>query len=72
MKTTILLALPLLLAGCASSPLYVDRGEARGTMAEIPRDANGEPLWAAIRPAPSLQPGEAPVMSAQRRATPRY
>lgn len=72
MKMIALLALPLLIAGCASSPLYVDRGEARGTLAEIPRDVNGEPLWAAIRPSPALQPGETPVMSAQRRAAPRY
>lgn len=67
MKIIAPLCLSLLLAACASSPLYVDRGEARGTMAEIPRDARGDPLWAAIRPAPQM-PGEpAPLMSAGRR-----
>ena len=66
MRSVLLIPL-MFLAGCAASPLYVDRGEVRGTMAEIPRDARGEPLWAAIRPARPL-PGEAPkeMMAATR------
>jgi hypothetical protein len=37
-------------------------------MAEIPRDANGEPLWAAIGPGPApAHGGSAPIMSADRR-----
>lgn len=44
------------LAACAPSPLYVGQPYKRGTPGEIPRDANGEPLWDAIQPAP-LDPG---------------
>lgn len=62
-----LLIAALALAGCASSPLYVDRGEARGTMAEIPRDARGEPLWAAIKPMPQMAGQPPQEMLAARR-----
>jgi hypothetical protein len=48
-----------LLASCTASPLYVERSQLRGTKGEIPRDARGEPLWAAIRPMPegAIVPG---------------
>ncbi len=63
----ILLILPLVIGGCAASPLYVDRGETRGTMAEIPRDARGEPLWAAIKPIPAMAGEPQRDMTAFRR-----
>ena len=53
-----LLMAPLILAtGCSPAPLYLSAGNhkvARGavTGGEIPRDAMGEPVWAAIRPLP--------------------
>ncbi|WP_439532890.1 hypothetical protein [Polymorphobacter sp.] len=53
MKRLTPLILAGLLSGCAASPLYVERSELRGTYAEVPRDARGEPLWAAIKPAPA-------------------
>jgi hypothetical protein len=48
------LAVSLLAAACAPAPLYSSSGLKRGaaTWGEIPRDARGEPLWSAIRPAP--------------------
>ncbi len=59
-----------LLAGCAASPLYVERARG-GTLAEVPRDARGEPIWAAIKPMPTL-PGEpAQVMTAGNHLQPR-
>lgn len=42
----------MVLAGCSASPLFVERSQLRGTYAEVPRDARGEPLWAAIGPMP--------------------
>ena len=51
----------LSLAGCMASPLYVPSSH-RGTVGEIPRDGNGEPLWASIprplyaAPAPIVPP----------------
>jgi hypothetical protein len=43
------------MAGCAPAPLYTSGGLHRGaaTWGEIPRDARGEPVWAAIRPVPA-------------------
>jgi hypothetical protein len=40
---------------CAPAPLYTQGGLHRGaaTWGEIPRDARGEPVWAAIRPLPA-------------------
>ncbi|GGI84269.1 hypothetical protein GCM10007973_20990 [Polymorphobacter multimanifer] len=68
-RPALLLCLSLL-AGCAASPLYVERGRG-GTLAEVPRDARGEPIWAAIKPMPSL-PGEtSPVMTAGNQLQPR-
>lgn len=48
------LALALLAAACAPAPTYTSTGLKRGaaTWGEIPRDARGEPVWAAIRPVP--------------------
>ena len=45
------------LAACAPAPLYTSSGMHRGavTWGEIPRDARGEPVWAAIRPTPGQQ-----------------
>ena len=42
------------LSACAPAPLYSASGTHKGavTMGEIPRDARGEPVWAAIRPVP--------------------
>jgi hypothetical protein len=59
MKRLAPLLLISLLAGCTASPLYVERSQLRGTKGEIPRDARGEPLWAAIRPMPegAIVPG---------------
>ncbi len=59
MARPILLLLPLFLAGCTASPLYV--GGQTGTVGEIPRDGRGEPLWGAIGEAQPLPPtAEAP------------
>ena len=52
MMRACLLISGLYLGGCAASPLFVERSELRGTYAEVPRDARGEPLWAAIKPMP--------------------
>lgn len=43
---------PLAMTACAPAPLYTSSGLHRGaaTWGEIPRDARGEPVWAAIRP----------------------
>ena len=50
-------AIGLALAACSPSPLYVDRVQT-GTYGEVPRDGRGEPVWAAIRPAPPVLPME--------------
>lgn len=49
-----MLAVALLIGACAPAPLYTSSGLHRGaaTWGEIPRDARGEPVWAAIRPVP--------------------
>jgi hypothetical protein len=66
-------ALPLLLvlAGCAASPLYVERSELRGTRGEVPRDVRGEPLWAAIKPMPegAVAAARGPVQDRQALAS---
>jgi hypothetical protein len=56
------LVAPLLAAACAPAPLYTSSGLKRGaaTWGEIPRDARGEPVWSAIRPAPAETPGVRP------------
>jgi hypothetical protein len=59
-----------LLAGCAASPLYVERGRG-GTLAEVPRDARGEPIWAAIKPMPILPGYPSAVMTAGAQLQPR-
>lgn len=43
-----------LLGACAPAPLYTAGSTHKGavTIGEIPRDARGEPVWAAIRPTP--------------------
>lgn len=41
-----------LVAGCAASPLYSDKNRGNWTVGGIPRDARGEPVWAAIPPVP--------------------
>lgn len=48
------LALAAISGACAPAPLYTASGTHKGavTMGEIPRDARGEPVWAAIRPLP--------------------
>jgi hypothetical protein len=55
-KSTALLSLAVLstVAACAPSPLYVSSGKVSGTGGEVPRDAQGEPLWAAIKPPPPV------------------
>ena len=55
------------LAACAPAPLYTSSGMHRGavTWGEIPRDARGEPVWAAIRPSP-VQPAGDQQMAAAR------
>jgi hypothetical protein len=57
------LALLTLVAACAPAPLYTSSGLQRGaaTWGEIPRDARGEPVWAAIRPAPPSDFNQAPA-----------
>ena len=49
----VMLALP----GCYASPLYVQSNAHRGTVGEIPRDGNGEPMWRAIPRPLSSDPG---------------
>ncbi|MBS3960298.1 MAG: hypothetical protein KGZ61_00455 [Sandarakinorhabdus sp.] len=46
---------PVALAACAPAPLYTSSSPHKGavTGGEIPRDARGEPVWGAIRPAPA-------------------
>ena len=41
---------------CAPSPLYVGVAKQRGTVGEIPRDGQGEPVWEAIQPIPVANP----------------
>ena len=60
------------IAACAPAPLYTASGLQRGaaTWGEIPRDARGEPVWTAIRPAPAVaEPGFRPE-AAGARSTP--
>ncbi len=64
------LAACLFAAACAPAPLYTASGLQRGaaTWGEIPRDARGEPVWSAIRPAPAavdtgFRPAEASARS---------
>ncbi len=49
------------ISACAPAPLYTSSGIHKGavTYGEIPRDTNGEPVWAAIRPAPVAAQPEA-------------
>lgn len=66
------LTVPLLVVACAPAPLYTSSGLKRGaaTWGEVPRDARGEPVWSAIRPAPGqTAPGATPD-SASARSTP--
>ncbi len=59
LNPTVVVVLGLgLVAACAPAPLYTASGAHRGavTYGEIPRDARGEPVWAAIRPAPVTEP----------------
>ena len=56
------LAVAAMAGACAPAPLYTASGTHKGavTMGEVPRDARGEPVWAAIRPVPGAsQPGSA-------------
>ena len=48
--------LGLAISACAPSPLYVGERRPRGTVGEVPRDGQGEPIWAAIPGAPPTQP----------------
>lgn len=59
------LAFSLVIAGCAPAPLYTSSGLKRGaaTWGEVPRDARGEPVWSAIRPAPGATPESAVARS---------
>lgn len=63
------LAFSLVIAGCAPAPLYTSSGLKRGaaTWGEVPRDARGEPVWSAIRPAPGAEARQA---TADARSTP--
>ena len=76
---------PLALTACAPAPLYTSSGLHRGaaTLGEIPRDARGEPVWAAIRPyaprdsfrpemaaSPSSRPAELQEGDGEDRPTP--
>lgn len=47
------LSTALLLEACAPAPLYTGNSRVKGaaTQGEVPRDARGEPVWSAIRPA---------------------
>ena len=58
----IALGLAALSGACAPAPLYTASGTHKGavTMGEIPRDARGEPVWAAIRPLPGAVSPNAP------------
>ncbi len=47
-----LAACSILLAACAPSMLYTGSGRSGWMVGEIPRDARGEPVWAAIPPVP--------------------
>jgi hypothetical protein len=49
------MAITGLVAACAPAPLYTSSGLHKGaaTWGEVPRDARGEPVWTAIRPAPA-------------------
>ncbi len=49
----VMLALP----GCYASPLYVQSNVHRGTVGEIPRDGNGEPMWGAVPRPLAVSPG---------------
>lgn len=46
------IAMAMSATACAPAPLYSANGTHKGaaTQGEIPRDARGEPVWAAIRP----------------------
>ncbi len=59
-----------LFAACAPAPLYTSGGLHKGaaTWGEIPRDARGEPVWAAIRPAPPSDFNQAPLTQGQASA----
>lgn len=52
----LVIAAPVAIGACAPAPLYTSSGLHAGavTLGEIPRDARGEPVWAAIRPAPVM------------------
>ena len=66
------LSVPLIVAACAPAPLYTSSGLKRGaaTWGEIPRDASGEPVWSAIRPAPQQQGPDVRPEAAVARSTP--
>ncbi|MFN7175438.1 MAG: hypothetical protein ACK4MX_00965 [Thermaurantiacus sp.] len=49
MSSLAAIALALLVAGCAASPLWVENSQRRWSGAEIPRDARGEPIFEKIR-----------------------
>lgn len=56
------LAVAAAAGACAPAPLYTASGTHKGavTLGEVPRDARGEPVWAAIRPVPgAATPSEA-------------
>jgi hypothetical protein len=46
-----IVVLSLLATACSPSPLFVGQ-RAVGTGGDVPRDGNGVPIWAAIRPVP--------------------
>ena len=55
------LVLLTIAAGCAPAPLYLSAGNMKvprgaATAGEVPRDAVGQPVWAAIRPLPGAKP----------------
>ena len=52
-----------ILGACAPAPLYTAGKSHKGavTLGEIPRDARGEPVWAAIRQAPGASQPNAPA-----------
>ncbi|WP_426164312.1 hypothetical protein [Sandarakinorhabdus sp. DWP1-3-1] len=57
-RTKLLLLGLMGLSACAPSPLYVGNSRAP-SLAEVPRDSRGEPLWNDIRapvPVPPIQP----------------
>ncbi len=51
------------LSACAPSPLYVGNSRA-SSLAEVPRDSRGEPLWSDIRQ-PVVQPMIQPYPTGQ-------